>query len=770
MKGELDRDEATAGEFAGARVTVTGTVEKVEYKADTIGIALENVMVQAGRMEGRLGCVMVYVDESVLSGSWKDDMEAGQDEKGEDEKGEDEKREDEKTAFFYGLAVGMEVQVRGKLTIIEAPRNPGEFDFRGYYRSKGIVCRMFGEQLFITGGEGIPYFDSLNRFRLWCSDILDQICMPEDSSVFKAVLLGDTSWLEPQVRSMYQRNGISHLLAVSGQHLTIIGGGLYLVFRRCGLGFKGAGVAAGMIVVSFGIMTGASGSAMRAVIMILCLWLAAGMGRSYDTLSALSLAALLLLYRQPYLLFQSGFQLSFGAVLSIGGLGSWFIREWKIEKGWQKTVIISICVQIVITPVVLYHYYLHPLYGIMLNLLVIPLISVLMYSGIAGIALGSVWINGGMAAVGPGHYILRFYEWLCGLVEKLPGSSIVMGRPQWWQIAVYGAGIAGTVYLGRDWMKKEGEGGRLRSQPIVAIVLAACTYGLCFLALLPLSVKGLEVVCLDVGQGDGIVLETREGVILVDGGSSSEKNLGGKTLEPFLKSRGVGVIDYSIVSHGDSDHISGLVYLMEESADVKIKHLVLPAPGKGQAVYENLEACAIKNGTRVSYMEAGEELELGELKLSCVYAGGAAASPEDRNAHSLVICADYGKFHMLFTGDMGREQEHRLMMEAEGDGKSEGKVLAVRLLQAEHLGHTTVLKTAHHGSETSSSREFLECLSPKLAVISYGRSNSYGHPSPLVLERFEELGIPVMETGTGGAVILKTDGDRLRREYFSGEE
>lgn len=727
VKKRLDRDERAAGEFAGAKVTAAGIIVKVEYKAESAGVELENVTIRAGRRAERIEKMIVYAAGDV-------DMEEA--------------------------AVGLKAEFRGKLDIVEGPRNPGEFDFRGYYRSKGIVCRMFGEEIAITGGEALPYYNFLTRFRLWCSGILDRICLPEDSPVFKAVLLGDTSWLEPQVRSMYQRSGISHLLAVSGQHLTIIGGGLYLVLRKCGLRFKTAGIAAGMLVVSFGIMTGSSGSAMRAVVMILCLWLAAATGRSYDTLSALGLAALILLIRRPYLLFQSGFQLSFGAVLAIGGLGNWLTGMWEIEKGWQKTLTISLCVQIVITPVVLYHYYLYPLYGILLNLLVIPLISVLMYSGILGIALGSFWVQGGTAAVGAGHYILRFYERLCGTAERLPGYSLVTGHPQWWQTAVYGCVMAGILWGGTVFLRR-----RKIGKAAGGIALGICSYCLCFLILLPLPVKGLEVICLDVGQGDGIVLETKEGVVLVDGGSSSEKSLGDKTLEPFLKSRGRGVIEYSIVSHGDSDHISGLLYLLEESEDVKIRNLILPAPGRGQEIYRRLEQAAIENGTRVSYMGPGGQVDLGELKLLCLYAGDGSSS-SDRNAHSLVFCADYRDFHMLFTGDMGIEQERGLLQQAEGGEEAGSAGHFTGYVQAQHLKHTTVLKAAHHGSATSSSQAFLERLSPALAVVSYGRGNSYGHPAPQVLERFENLGISVMETGAGGAVILKTDGSRLRRRYF----
>ncbi|CAK7086401.1 MAG: ComE operon protein 3 [Enterocloster aldenensis] len=587
---------------------------------------------------------------------------------------------------------------------------------------------------------------------------------------------------------MYQRHGISHLLAVSGQHLAIIGGGIYLIMRRLGLGYSRAGILGAVMVISYGVMTGSSGSAIRAVIMIICLWLAASRGKSYDTLSALGLAAAILLWKSPYLLSASRFQLSFGAVFAIGGLGSWLKSGFKADKGWKNTVLMSLCVQIVITPVVLYHYYQHPLYGIFMNLLVIPLIAVLMYSGILGIVLGSFWLKGGTAAVGAGHYVLCFYEWLCRQVEHLPGYCLVMGRPSWIQIILYGAGMAGTLYWlrrlrfeengdgledgGDDGVKGgvkdaindsnsgKGIGGICRYHiSRFPIAVTACLYGLFFLTLLPVPEKGLKVIMLDVGQGDGIVMRTEAFTILVDGGSSSDKSLGEKTLEPCLKSMGIDTIDFAVVSHGDSDHISGLLYLMEHSEDIAVRNLILPMPGRGQEIYDELERAAEDSGGKVFYMAPSDRIQAGGLNLTCLYAGGGLLPPDDRNAHSLVLCADYKGFHMLFTGDMGTEQEKGLLKLAEEEGS----------LQQEHLNHVQVLKMAHHGSDTSSGEGFLDYLDPDLALVSYGRGNSYGHPSPDVMERMKKRRIPVMETGYGGAVILRTDGKGLRCVYFMEE-
>ena len=744
-KGFLDHEESVARTMAGARILVRGVIKKAEQKEDTVTLVLEEVTAEAGRRTGKFRRMVVYAENRTTE---KNDSDSG---------GE--------------LAVGVKVQVRGKLAPVEGPGNPGELDFRTYYRTKGIACRLYGENLAVAGGEAIPYYKGIAEFRMQCAGVLEKICMPEDVAVFKAVLLGDTSDMNPEMRDMYQRNGISHLLAVSGQHLAIIGGGIYLMIRRAGAGYGKAGMISAVLVISYGIMTGSSGSAIRAVIMIVCLWLAAVKGRSYDTLSALGAAALILLYRQPYLLYHSGFELSFGAVLAISGLGGWMQSFLELERAWEKTLLISLSVQIVLTPIVLY---------IFLNLLVIPLVSILMYSGILGIVLGSFWIQGGVAAVGAGHYILRFYELLCEFAEGLPGYSLVLGRPSPGSLVMYfgihGMGTAVLLFCirGRSAFIRAKSPARcndhlaeshfrtcvssISCKPMILMYFFGI-YALSFAALVPRPVKGLEVVCLDVGQGDGLLLRTGKRAVLIDGGSSSQKKLGDIVLEPYLKSRGISWIDYAVVSHGDSDHINGLMYLLEESKDIGIGTLVLPVMGKGEEVYENLAALARREGADVVYMKTGDWVEIGELALTCLYAGEDFGG-KDRNSHSLVLCGDYKGFHMLFTGDMGEGQESSLVRLAEQEGT----------LQDIHLNHVQILKTAHHGSRTSSSEVFLDRLRIQLAVVSYGKENSYGHPSPETMERFRRQGIVVLETGKKGAITLKTDGTSLRVHAFLEEK
>ncbi len=754
VRERLDREQEAAEQFVEARPVVCGRVVRLEEKEDSWSFYLENVRAEAGNRSAAFGKMWGYL-----------------------------KKEAAKTGDGE-LAAGKWVRIRGSLEPIEGPRNPGEFSFAEYYRSRGVSCRIFGDNLLEISGEAYPYDLSLARLRSHCGAVLDRVCEAEDAMIFKAILLGDMASMEPGIKEMYQKNGISHLLAISGQHLTIIGGGLYLILRRMGMGFKGSALLGGALVVSYGILTGSSGSAMRAVIMILCLWAGAWAGRTYDSMSALGLAAICLLWGDPYLLTQSGFQLSFGAVLAISSLSAWLGPVLGIEKMWQSSLLVSLCVQFFITPLVVWQYYALPLYGIFLNLLVAPMVPMLMYSGLLVLAAGSFSAAAGEIAAGSGHYILAYYSRLCQWIEGFPGYSLVLGRPSMGQIAGY-AGMAGmwigTMILGmraaarrrerrnaavkraeRKIEKREPAAGAV-GRGILSLVLLFLGYGLAFLVLLPRPVGGLEIYCLDVGQGDGFVLRTGTHTVLIDGGSSSDKKLGENILEPCLKSLGVTKIDYAVVSHGDADHISGLQFLLENEEEIRIRNLVLPSAGKGQEVYEGLEALGRGRDAEVFYMQAGESIRAGELEMTCLYAGETdvqgAGDAEDRNAHSLVICADYRGFHMLFTGDMGKEQERTVLRRTEAAGE-------LGALAKEHLGHVQVLKTAHHGSDGSSEPEFLACMPLRAAVISYGRGNSYGHPSERVISELEGLGAHVFETGKQGAIRIWTDGKRVEIDGF----
>lgn len=696
------------------------------------------------------------------------------------------------------LSIREEITATGKVRIPKRARNPGQFDLKNYYRAQGISMMLFADSLekensLQAKSSGSPYFNGLYRIRRSCGRILEQICEEEDKGIFQAAILGEKEGMKEEIKNLYQKSGIAHLLAISGLHLSMIGAGCYGLLRKAGFRYGTSGLISGAIIVSYGLMTGGSGSAIRALIMLLVSFLASYLGRTYDLLSALSLAAILLSWSQPFLVGEAGFQLSFGAVLGIGLLGDELIRAAEMKKAWQKNLLVSLAIQLMTGPVIFWHYFQYPVYGILLNLLVIPLMGYVILSGLMGIGLGFFVPLLGVAAVGSGHYILWWYQKLCQIVLSLPGCQAVFGRPKWQQVAAYYLILAGTIGIlrlsGRNRDKIEaklnksgddifgknkterksgdknrniGSKRRKWGKGAKRILIGAGAAG-CLCSLYPIHHKGCDITFLDVGQGDGIVIQCersswdfrRPSVVLVDGGSTSEKEVGKNRLEPYLKSEGITKIDAAIVSHGDEDHISGLLYLLKECREIQIETIILPKLGQEDEAYCRLTEAGKERGSRILYMKAGDWIEAGRCRFTCLYPkGDDVVDPSDRNQQSLIVRMDYEDFHLLLTGDANREGEVRMI-------KRQGKGALLKI---------QVLKASHHGSRFSNSRELLEAVKPALTVISYEEGNSYGHPHKEALERFIEAGSKVLKTGEQGAVLMHVEGGRLEYKTYLHNE
>lgn len=672
---------------------------------------------------------------------------------------------------------GEQIEVYGKISPADAARNEGQFDFRLYYRTISVHGSMYGTSFRVIGGDPKPFARGLQALRLRMGDILDQLLPPQDAGIYRALLTGDKSAMDEDIRSLYQENGIAHILAVSGLHLSILGLGAYELLRRFGRSKAASGLVAALLIVSYGILTGCSGSALRAVLMLLLRFLGAAVGRSYDMLTAMAAAALFLLWKEPFMLFSAGFQLSFLAVLAIGLSRALPVPKHPLPAGlW-----ISFYLQLLTLPVILFHYFRFPLYGIFLNLIVLPLMGCVIYSGIFGVGLFALSEKLATIAVGGGHGILRLYTFLCTRCAALPYSSLLLGRPSMHSILLYYAALGFVTWAlaernkadhaalqrGRKhpvrsevsdrececdvpqskwarWVQRLRKNRKTSSDPVPpvcrlplpCIVLPLTLSMLCLPAKQP---QGLEITALDVGQGDGFILRNQGLVMSVDGGSTSDQRLGENVLVPYLESQGIEHIDLALITHCDADHYSGILYLLEEEPKISIGELLLPRVAVQDARYDALRDAAAARDVQIRYFGQGDSITLGEVEILGCYPAGTAKL-DAANDHSIGMLLHAPDFQMLFTGDMDETCEQQLLA----------------ALWEANAGYPKidVLKAGHHGSHTSSSEALLAALRPDYAILSYGVGNDYGHPHAETRERLERYGVEMLETGVMGEIRI----------------
>ncbi|MFR8017818.1 MAG: DNA internalization-related competence protein ComEC/Rec2 [Clostridiaceae bacterium] len=620
----------------------------------------------------------------------------------------------------------------------------GAFDYRLYCRSRGISGIIYAEGYTVTGGKVHVFSDSLYRIRRCFSERLKAIALPEDAGILSAVLFGEKNDLDSEIYELYRKNGISHLLAISGLHVSIVGLGIWKIFRKGGAGFWISGIFAGGFLCAYGMMVGSGASVARAVSMAGLSFLAAAVGRTYDLPTAMCIPAAGLLLAHPYLLSQASFQLSFLAVTSLiypgrlfSSRGEKLFTDEKISAA-ASAFFTSLSIQVVTAPVILWHSFGIPVYGVFLNLIVIPLMAYVVISGFLGLGLSFLSESVGGAMLGGAHYILKFYEVICNWTGELPGAELVLGQPEIWKIGCYyGLMIFGAVVYERGMEIAENKKHRL--------VLLCAAWLAAFLFLLPSRQTGLSATFLDVGQGDGIVLRSESHTILVDCGSSQQKSIGEKVLVPYLKSQGVTRLDLAVMTHGDQDHMNGIRYLLEHpESGIRVGGLMMPEAGKDE-IYGKMAELAKKRDIPVFYAQKGDiwnNFPGKGMSMECLSPDGGTEFT-DRNEESLVFRLTYGRFSMLLTGDMETSGEETL-------------------LTSGVLTPVTILKAGHHGSATSSSEEFIEKLSPSVTILSYGRKNRYGHPAEKVRKRLLEHGSKIYETGLSGAVMVRTDGKKLK--------
>ena len=673
--------------------------------------------------------------------------------------------------------VGEFHKINGKLNIFDTARNEGNFDSKSFYQSQKIDFAIRLENSKMIGVRESAVRDFLLDLKVGLLEILQDNMDERAAGFFSGMLLGEKSNLEKEVKDLFELGGISHILAISGLHVSMIGRNIYEILRKMGIGFAGAGVLAGMLLLAYGFLVGNGMSAVRAIGMMLIFFLAQIFGRSYDMLNALGAMMLVLLWDNPFFLEYSGFWFSIMALMGVGFVGQTFSRSFKNSK--QQTLslrsilnrviqglVLPLGITLTTLPVVASCSYEIPLYSILVNAVVLSLLTPIFMLSILGALTGLFSLSGGILGVIcegiskvlllPCSWGFGFYIWLCEFVEKLPFASVICGKPKNGIVIAYYAVLALTVLFLQRLQIEEGKEQRAekiivhRKRNLVLGISLICLW----LIIYPKS-KPFEVTFLDVGQGDAIYIAAGDSTtFFIDGGSTSEERVGEYRILPFLKYKGVASIDYWFVSHTDSDHISGIFEVLESGYD--ISHLVLSKYAPKDESMLQLVSLAKACNTQVIYMDAGDKIMSDVAEFTCIYPRDTSA--QDKNEASLVLDVEVkmrasGKIDSVLVSDeMVHIGNSKLSALFAGDISSETEQY---LLRKGLLKDVWLYKASHHGSKYSNSTDLLQVLQPEVSVVSCSLGNVYGHPHEEAVRRIEEVGSKLFYTMENGQVTIR---------------
>jgi competence protein ComEC len=588
--------------------------------------------------------------------------------------------------------------------------------------------------------------------------IARHVATSDAQAVLSALLLGNRSRIDDHQREQFAETGLMHLLAVSGLHVFLVGMVLYALLRPLLMRFRlrwrsveGARALLTMAVLSlYMLLTGARPSVVRAVVMSGLLIGGVLFQRSAHPLNTLGVAALVLLALRPPALFDAGFQLSMAAVAGIVSINprlvDWVPEDW-MESGvgeWLvSTVTVSAAATVGTAPVLLSHFGWVSAAGLLLNVLGIPLTGLALSAAAGMVLVGEVWSVAG-AALGTvadlsarGLLLVSSYgaDWMGEMGIRVPEPGI-------W---ILGAIAAGAIALAQ-WPRP-----RHRWRCLLLALLLA-TVNVWGSTLGPEGRPTLDVLFFDVGQGDAILITTpAERRVLVDTGpryGPGRAALSSAVL-PYLEQRGIHHLETVVISHPDEDHLGGLPALLREMSVGRVLH---SGQESDTDLFRESRRLLNRRSVPATSVRRGEHYSLGRhvrMRVLGPPTRPARRGIESENGCSVVVRLVYGRVSVLLPGDVEKAAERDLV-------RTYGHQLAGQ-----------VVKVPHHGSETSSTPAFVRAatsgeVSP-FAVVSVGRPNRFGMPSPKVLSRWKSEGARVRSTARRGAVWLRADGESVWR-------
>ena len=661
----------------------------------------------------------------------------------------------------------------------DSKRNYGGFDYNQYLKQENVLgtIKITNAKLIGQNQENpiIIFFNNLsNDLKNKTKKVLKEDVYP----LVIGILLNDMTNIDEETQENFKNSNLSHILAVSGTHMTYLVLGMTILLNK-NLGKRKTNIISIFIIIFYALLVGFSASVYRAAIMGIMFLLSKILYRKNDIWTSLSLSLLIILIYNPYLISNLGLQFSYGGTIGIllfcKTIDNFFEKniynskrykynkkraELAIVKNVMQIVSVTVSANLVIIPIMLYHLNTLSIYFIISNILVNIVVTPLMI--ISFIFLLTLFINYKLAEfVGIFVSIGIKALILISKIGEIPFSKIYVATPKIVTIIIYFISIfIINTYYSKVIIEKQtttskrfknvfsyikykiGQFKREKRNLITKFFAITLIFIIIFLLFLKPNISNIEIHFIDVGQGDSsFIITPQNKTILIDGGGSysSSYDVGEKVVLPYILDRGYNSIDLMIISHFDEDHVGGLYYILNE---IKVKKVCISKQYESTENYKKFLKIAKEKNIEVIVLKINDILEIEkDVKFQVLFPEENLIQENSTNNNALVIKLIYQDFKMLFTGDIEKIAEQKM----------------VNLYKNTNILESDILKVAHHGSKTSTTQEFLNLVNPKIALIGVGEDNRFGHPSNEVLERLKNKNIKIYSTSKCGEIVINVN-------------
>ena len=622
------------------------------------------------------------------------------------------------------IKYGDSLYIEGEFKQPEEARNYKGYNYKQYLKTKKIIGTVELEKAKILKSSNGSFIHNIQKY---IRDTINGTLTDEEGNLLLAILLGDKDKLSEDIQESFKTSNLSHMLAVSGAHVSYIILGLTYVLQNSIIGKKNGKIVCIFFLLVFMAITNFTPSVTRACIMAVLTLFSGIIYRKSDVYTNISVAALITLIFNPYSLLDLGFQLSYGGTIGI----IIFIKRIQEKKSNSKVInyikqmaLVSIYANIIIIPIMMYHFNTVSFTFIISNIMASPILGIIVITGFLFI-IASITVKPLTRLIAifikPILSILIKISQIC---SKLPFSNILVVTPYMFNVISYYAIILYCI--------KSKKNNKCKIIICLLIVLILINF------IIYIFPQKLRIFFIDVGQGDSTLIITPDKkTVLIDGGGSDSFDVGEKVLLPYLLDRRILKIDYVLISHFDTDHCGGILTIMEK---VKVKNIIISEQAEHSENYERFKKLMIHKKIRLIEVKKWDKIKIGRYsEFKILFPTSRLLSENPLNNNSIVAQFNYNNFKMLFTGDIEKLAEQQILKAEKAEIRAD------------------ILKVAHHGSKTSSIPEFIKAVKPKIALIGVGKNNTFGHPNQQTIKNLENIKCRIYRTDLQGEIIIKID-------------